>query len=74
MALLASIYLPIRLRSHVLQVYDLAITVDEEVEFVWKQPWSWMTWIFLLCRYTPLADNGFIPLIRKKLDSFSGCS
>ncbi|KAJ6543975.1 hypothetical protein B0H19DRAFT_292807 [Mycena capillaripes] len=35
-------------------VYDICITLDEEVKYVWPKPWNRMKWLYLFIRYIPL--------------------
>ncbi|KAJ7119415.1 hypothetical protein C8R44DRAFT_788018 [Mycena epipterygia] len=38
-------------------VYDLICTIDQEILYVWPQPWSMSTALFLLNRYLPFVDT-----------------
>jgi len=41
----------------VVQVYDLALTLDSEVQLVWKSPWNTTKALFLFVRYfTPISS------------------
>ncbi|KAF8119661.1 hypothetical protein EV363DRAFT_1440672 [Boletus edulis] len=35
-------------------VYDYALTFSREVEYIWCRPWSWVSTMFVLVRYTGL--------------------
>jgi hypothetical protein len=36
--------------------WDILITLDDEIEFIWSKPWnSWIKWAFLIARYLSLA-------------------
>ncbi|ESK97107.1 hypothetical protein Moror_6328 [Moniliophthora roreri MCA 2997] len=36
-------------------VWDILITLDEEIEYIWSKPWtSWIKWSFLFARYFSL--------------------
>ncbi|KAF7298013.1 hypothetical protein HMN09_01022300 [Mycena chlorophos] len=35
--------------------YDILITYDQELEFVWPKPWTRMKFLFFFIRYLPLA-------------------
>ncbi|KAJ7147503.1 hypothetical protein C8R43DRAFT_1011073 [Mycena crocata] len=45
-------------------VYDLICTLDQEIQYVWPQPWSMSTALFLLNRYLPFVDT-FLSLSAK---------
>ncbi|KAJ7916487.1 hypothetical protein B0H13DRAFT_1997399 [Mycena leptocephala] len=45
-------------------VYDLVCTLDQEIQYVWPQPWSMSTALFLLNRYLPFVDT-FLSLSAK---------
>ncbi|KAI9462223.1 hypothetical protein HD554DRAFT_2175981 [Boletus coccyginus] len=36
-------------------VYDYFLTFSREVQFVWRQPWSWVSAMFVLVRYVGLS-------------------
>ncbi|KAJ7690720.1 hypothetical protein B0H17DRAFT_586501 [Mycena rosella] len=44
-----------------LLLYDICITLDDEVKFVWPKPWSGLKFLFFFVRYIPLLVQ--IPLI-----------
>ncbi|KAF8998307.1 hypothetical protein BDQ17DRAFT_1428585 [Cyathus striatus] len=39
------------------KVYDVCITLDTEIEFIWKSPWNSMKVIYLLTRYAIFVDS-----------------
>ncbi|KAF8840384.1 hypothetical protein BDN67DRAFT_968569, partial [Paxillus ammoniavirescens] len=44
-------------------VYDYILTLDQEVKFIWKAPWSITKVIFLVNRYGNLLGQTFIQLV-----------
>jgi len=38
-------------------VFDYLLTLNREFQLVWKQPWSPITILFLITRYTPFIDT-----------------
>lgn len=49
----------------VLFVWDYLLTVDLEVQHVWKSQWSVIKVVFLLQRYLPFIDSCYLGLYRK---------
>ncbi|KZT60617.1 hypothetical protein CALCODRAFT_553547, partial [Calocera cornea HHB12733] len=41
----------------VVNVYDIAITLDREVDFVWNRPWKATTLLYLCNRYFVMAES-----------------
>jgi hypothetical protein len=39
------------------QYFDYFVTLSEEIEYVWKSPFSFVTALFLVTRYLPLIDT-----------------
>ncbi|KAF8838735.1 hypothetical protein BDN67DRAFT_61404 [Paxillus ammoniavirescens] len=31
--------------------YDFILTFSDEIEYVWKRPWSWVSMLFIVVRY-----------------------
>ncbi|KAL4252769.1 hypothetical protein ABKN59_005416 [Abortiporus biennis] len=62
-----------------LVVYDYSITIDREVENIWKKKFNLSSWIFIINRYATLfAASGIatfqmFPRTRLRLVSRSGC-
>jgi len=40
-----------------LLIFDYLLTLNREIELVWKRPWSTISILFLITRYTPFADT-----------------
>ncbi|KAF8998284.1 hypothetical protein BDQ17DRAFT_819998 [Cyathus striatus] len=40
-----------------LLVYDICLTLNTEIEFIWKAPWSSMKIIYLITRYLIFVDS-----------------
>ncbi|KAG1787070.1 uncharacterized protein HD556DRAFT_1411143 [Suillus plorans] len=41
--------------------YDWALTFGQEVELVWRQPWSLMTVMYLSVRYLGILSAAYVP-------------
>lgn len=41
--------------AYTVQVLELFETFDQELEWIWRRPWSWITCVFLFMRYGSLA-------------------
>jgi hypothetical protein len=37
-------------------VYDYAIMMDREVEYIWKSDWNWVKVVYLAQRYIPFIE------------------
>jgi len=53
------IFLHFEVADMALLAYDYMLTFLEEVEFVWKKPFSPVTLVFVITRYLPFIDNTF---------------
>ncbi|KAN0082772.1 hypothetical protein V8E55_008567 [Tylopilus felleus] len=34
--------------------YDYVLTLSDEVEYIWTQPWTWVSTLFIIIRYSGL--------------------
>ncbi|KAJ8085577.1 hypothetical protein PM082_004395 [Marasmius tenuissimus] len=57
--------------SSTILVYDLVLTLDLEIEYIWAKKWSLVTVIYLLQRYLPLFDIAGVVLYREFKDDMS---
>jgi len=48
----------------VLMLYDYSLTFRDEIEYIWKRPWSLIRILFTITRYLPFFDLA-ITLIRE---------
>lgn len=45
------------------QIYDYLVTFPMEMEYIWKHSKSWVTFLLLFTRYSPIYDIIFVPLV-----------
>ena len=51
-------------------VYDYLLTLEMEIELVWKSKWNWIKFVYLFQRYLPFIDTVFLAVFSE----FSLCS
>lgn len=46
--------------AYTVQVLELLATFDQVIEWVWRQPWSWISCVFLFVRYGSLVTQAMV--------------
>ncbi|KAF5311114.1 hypothetical protein D9619_007984 [Psilocybe cf. subviscida] len=46
-------------------VYDYILTLEMEIELVWKSKWNWIKYVYLFQRYLPFVDTVFLSVFIK---------
>lgn len=41
-------------------VYDYLLTLEMEIELVWRSKWNWIKYLYLFQRYLPFVDTVFL--------------
>jgi hypothetical protein len=57
--------------SSVVFIYDYLLTLDTEVEQIWKAPWTTLKVAYLLQRYLPFLDTVFLSIVREQLSALA---
>ncbi|KAF8976886.1 hypothetical protein BDQ17DRAFT_1417632 [Cyathus striatus] len=53
---------PLAILYVIVQIYDVCLTLDLEITFIWKSPGSFTKALYLLTRYLPFVDVGMIAI------------
>ncbi|KAF8548553.1 hypothetical protein OG21DRAFT_1516190 [Imleria badia] len=43
--------------------YDYVLTFSNEIEYIWSKPWTWVSTLFILVRYSGLCSIMTITLL-----------
>jgi len=55
-------------------IYDTLLNFDNEIQFIWRRPNSWVKWVYAFVRYVPLLNGGgVLALSADKTYPASGC-
>ncbi|KAF6747306.1 hypothetical protein DFP72DRAFT_611183 [Ephemerocybe angulata] len=55
----------VQICSMTLLLYDYSLTLLDEIEYIWKNPWKWTTLLYAFCRYSLLANPIYFLAISK---------
>ncbi|KIJ51881.1 hypothetical protein M422DRAFT_244259 [Sphaerobolus stellatus SS14] len=51
-----------------LLLFDISLTINEEITYIWKARWSTAKVLYLICRYIGLVNVFFLAIVNSSSD------